>query len=89
MLVVLHIGANESFLPELLGAAATLPVEEGTRGELRRGQIYVAPPDKHMLVSRDGLVLSDGPKENFTRPASIRCFDRLPSITVPGQPPWC
>jgi two-component system chemotaxis response regulator CheB len=47
-----------------------MPAEHPADGrKLEEGRIYVAPPDRHMLVA-DGVVrLSHGPKENLTRPA--------------------
>lgn len=52
--VVLHGGA-QSILPELLAAAGVLPARHAQNGEaLRAGTIYVAPPDKHLLVHDGG-----------------------------------
>ncbi len=34
-----------------------------------RGIVYVAPPDRHMLVSAGTIRLSRGPRQHFTRPA--------------------
>jgi two-component system chemotaxis response regulator CheB len=36
---------------------------------IEQGRIYIAPPDRHMVVERGHIHLSRGPKENFTRPA--------------------
>ncbi|WP_426232197.1 chemotaxis protein CheB [Pararhizobium sp. DWP3-4] len=33
------------------------------------GQIYVAPPDRHMIVDEGSALLLRGPKENCVRPA--------------------
>jgi len=42
---------------------------------LRPGNIYVAPPDRHVQVaSRSTLALSDGPKVHWTRPAADVLF---------------
>src|SRR5262245_58462236 len=36
----------------------------------QRGVVYIAPPDKHLVVSSNhSLCLSDAPKEGFSRPA--------------------
>lgn len=71
VLVVLHIGAHQSNLPALLSAAGPLPAKHAKDGEaITPGRIYVAPPDRHMLVTGDGrLLLTRGPKENWARPA--------------------
>jgi two-component system chemotaxis response regulator CheB len=70
ILVVMHIGAHESVLPQLLAAHTSLPVEHARAGHvLRRSAIFVAPPDRHLMVREGRIVLSGGAKENFTRPA--------------------
>jgi two-component system chemotaxis response regulator CheB len=74
VLVVMHIGARESELPALLRKHCPLPVRHARDGEaLVRPAVLVAPPDRHLIVQRDGaagrLQLSAGPMENYTRPA--------------------
>jgi len=70
ILVVLHIGAHPSILPELLDKCGPVPVAHASDGEvLRPGRIYVAPPDHHMLVEDGAIRLTRGPKEHHTRPA--------------------
>ncbi|MFN3525584.1 MAG: chemotaxis protein CheB [Paracoccus sp. (in: a-proteobacteria)] len=70
VLIVLHIGAYQSELPALLTAAGRLSAKHAEDGEdIRPGQIYVAPPDRHMIVDGGCLRLSRGPKENCARPA--------------------
>lgn len=68
--IVVHIGANESRLPELLAASGALPAVHATDGETpQRGRIYVAPPDHHLLLEGGVIRLTHGPKEHHTRPA--------------------
>lgn len=70
LLVVLHIGAHRSILPELLARRCPLDVAHGRDGEaLRPGMLRVAPPDLHMTVIDGSLRLRHGPKENHARPA--------------------
>ena len=70
VLIVLHIGANRSELPALLTAAGPLPATHAKDGEtILPGHIYVAPPDRHMIVADGRLRLLRGPKENCARPA--------------------
>jgi two-component system chemotaxis response regulator CheB len=70
ILIVLHIGANKSLLPDLLAAAGANTAAHAQDGEaLRMGHLAVAPPDHHLLIHGDTLHLSHGPKENFARPA--------------------
>jgi two-component system chemotaxis response regulator CheB len=68
--VVVHIGRVRSELPSLLKRSGRLPATHGTNGErFRSGHIYVAPPDRHMLIRDDVIHLSHGPRENHSRPA--------------------
>lgn len=70
--VVLHISPESpGFVPEILRKAGPLPAKAAVSGErIVRGQVYVAPPDRHLLVRNAGaIVLGAGPKENLFRPA--------------------
>ena len=68
--VVLHIGNHPSILPEILTKAGILPAMHPRSGEpIVSGKIYVAPPDRHLLIEPGHMVLSPGPKENRSRPA--------------------
>ena len=76
VLVVLHVGAHASLLPELLEAAGPNSASHAQDGEeLRTGHLAVAPPDRHLLLDGNTLRLNRGPKEHFTRPA-IDCLFR-------------
>lgn len=67
--VVLHIGI-ESTLAAILDRAGPLPATDAEDGEpIRRGRVYVAPYDVHMLLRDGRIVLRHGPKENMARPA--------------------
>jgi two-component system, chemotaxis family, protein-glutamate methylesterase/glutaminase len=69
--VVLHLMADgTSVLPAILDRAGPLRATAATGGErFERGRIYVAPPDRHMLLRGDRIVLTRGPRENGHRPA--------------------
>jgi two-component system chemotaxis response regulator CheB len=70
VLVVLHVGAHPSALPEVLSYRGRLPAEHAHDGQSPEpGRIYVAPPDHHMLVVDNSLRLNRGPKEHHARPA--------------------
>ena len=71
VLVTVHVGGNSlSNLPEILGRAGPLPAAHARDGEpLRRGRIYVAPPDFHLLAAQGVAQLSSGPRVNRHRPA--------------------
>jgi two-component system chemotaxis response regulator CheB len=71
VLVTVHVrGDVRSRLPRVLARAGNLPAAHARHGEpLRRGQIYVAPPDFHLLAAHGVVGLSSGPRVNRHRPA--------------------
>jgi two-component system chemotaxis response regulator CheB len=70
ILIVQHIGAAESILPAVLNDVSPLEAAFAIHGEpLVAGRLYVAPSDHHMLVNDGHLVLTRGPRENWSRPA--------------------
>lgn len=79
LFIVLHLSADApSLLPELLNRAGYLPASHPTDGEeIRRGHIYVAPPDHHLLVEQGYMRVVRGPKENRHRPAVDPLFRSL------------
>jgi two-component system chemotaxis response regulator CheB len=76
VVVVQHIGDRPSVLPGLLAARTLLRVEHAQEGDaLRPGAVFVAPPDRHLLVNPDGtLSLSRSAKVKHTRPAANPLF---------------
>ncbi len=75
VLVVLHISPGESFLPRILERSGPLPAGHAhDRQELVTNRIYVAPPDRHLLVGRRSVRVVRGPQENGHRPASDPLF---------------
>ena len=68
---VLHLSPqSHSVLPDILNRAGPLPAKHPMEGEhIRRGHIYVAPPDQHLIIEDSRIVLSRGPKENRHRPS--------------------
>ncbi|NTU80763.1 MAG: chemotaxis protein CheB [Chloroflexales bacterium] len=69
--IVQHLSATgPNLLPDLLGAMSPLVARQPHNGEpIRRGIIYVAPPDQHILFQREHLHVVRGPKENGFWPA--------------------
>jgi two-component system, chemotaxis family, protein-glutamate methylesterase/glutaminase len=71
ILVVLHLASGgNSLLSSILKRMGQLPAAvPDSRERLERGHIYVAPPDRHMLVLGNDVRLTGGPRENGHRPA--------------------
>ena len=71
LFVVWHIAPESpSVLPDILGRAGRLPAINPQDGEeFQPGRIYVAPPDRHLLLEQGWMRLTRGPKENRFRPA--------------------
>ena len=71
IVVVLHVPPTASSrLPEILAREGRLPVRHAIDGEhLDPGVIYVAPPNRHVIIGDHTLTLADGPRENGVRPA--------------------
>lgn len=76
LLVVLHVAPlGTSVLPQILSRSGELIATHAEdREEIQAGRIYVAPPDKHLLVSDGILSLDRGPKINGHRPAVDSLF---------------
>src|SRR5690242_8552854 len=61
---------GSSALARILTRWGKLGSEHAIDGqEICEGQIYIAPPDHHLLVFRDRMRLYRGPRENGNRPA--------------------
>ncbi|MGW5720964.1 chemotaxis protein CheB [Amycolatopsis sp. NPDC003865] len=83
LLVTMHLppGAR-SALPMILDRAGPLPALPATHGApLRPGVIYVAPPDRHLLIADGSVILTRGPTENGHRPAINATF-RSAAVTA-------
>jgi two-component system chemotaxis response regulator CheB len=74
--VVIHLPPySPSMLPHVLTAAGTLPATHPTDGEeFRNGNIYVAPPDHHLLIEDGRVLVRQGPRENRLRPSVDALF---------------
>jgi two-component system chemotaxis response regulator CheB len=69
--VVVHLRPTyESQLARLLARRAKLPIVEATDSlPATSGYIYIAPPDRHMVVTGAYINLTRDPKEHRVRPA--------------------
>ncbi len=74
--VVIHTGANPSYLPALLGQVTSMPVAFACDGGLiEAGRIYAALPDRHLVLTQSHTRLVSGDKVHFTRPAVDPLFE--------------
>jgi two-component system chemotaxis response regulator CheB len=61
---------GEGALPTILERNGPLPACFPTNGDpIRHSQIYVAPPDHHLLTNSEKITVMRGPRENGFRPA--------------------
>ena len=69
--VVVHTGPESpGILHQILARAGPLDAVNPHDGEMiQPGRIYVAPPDRHLILEPGKICLSRGPKENRFRPA--------------------
>jgi two-component system chemotaxis response regulator CheB len=91
--IVLHIPPGVSNLPHILSRNGPLPAFHPQDGAvIQHGQIYVAPPDRHLVVKWGQVHLSVGPHENSHRPAADVLFrsaaqaygDRVIGVVLSG-----
>ncbi len=72
LFIALHVAPYSlGILPEILERAGHLPASNATDMEqFEPGRIYIAPPDFHLIVEREGhMRVTRGPRENRFRPA--------------------
>jgi two-component system chemotaxis response regulator CheB len=74
--IVTHVPVHGSMLlAGLLGALTDLPVAYARDGDrIEPGRILIGPPDRHLLLTPDGVRLGLGPRENLARPAIDALF---------------
>lgn len=84
--VVLHIPAQgPSVLPQILSRTGMLQaLQPVDYQKIEAGNIYVAPPDHHLLIERDHIRIVRGPKENRHRPAIDPLFRSAAVAYGPG-----
>jgi two-component system chemotaxis response regulator CheB len=84
--VVLHVSpASPGILDEILARAGELPAVTPADGErIQPGRIYIAPPDRHMLIEPGIVRLTRGPRENRFRPAVDPLFRSAAQTYGPG-----
>ncbi len=77
MVIVQHRGKDsETGLCEFLSRCSRLPVTEPEDKEpLRRGHVYLAPRDYHLLIEKRSFALSTDPPVGFARPSIDVLFE--------------
>ncbi|MEZ4601250.1 MAG: chemotaxis protein CheB [Syntrophotaleaceae bacterium] len=91
---VIHTAASSSGdLGAVLSRRSRLPVRSARTGDVwQPGTLTVAPPDHHLLIRNDTVLLSRGPRENRTRPAidplfrsaAVCCTTRVIGVILSG-----
>lgn len=71
LLLVTHMpGQSTGYLPQMLADMTALTVRPAMEGQpIEHGHLYVAVPDRHLLVLDGAIALGTGPRENMARPA--------------------
>jgi two-component system chemotaxis response regulator CheB len=70
ILITQHVASHSpSMLPELLDRPGREAVHPKDGATVESGKVYVAPPDRHMLLRHGYIRLSHGPQENLARPS--------------------
>jgi two-component system, chemotaxis family, protein-glutamate methylesterase/glutaminase len=80
ILVVQHIAPQRrSMLAEILKRHTLLRVQQAEEGDrLTPGTVYVAPPDRHLTVTDDGILsLTQTPRVHWVRPSADRLFESV------------
>ena len=82
ILLVIHIGVPfGAALAEWLGSALPMPVSEARHGEILPApgvaRLIIAPPDRHLSISRGRLLLDNGPERHSCRPSIDVLFESV------------
>jgi two-component system chemotaxis response regulator CheB len=78
--VVQHLDPHHpSFMSSILSRRTQLDVKQAEEGDiLRPGMVYIAPPDRHLLINREGTVsLSHSEMVHFVRPSADLMFESV------------
>jgi two-component system chemotaxis response regulator CheB len=80
VVVVQHLDPrHRSLMVDILSRRTSLPTKEAQEGErVRRGTVFIAPPNRHLLVNRDEtLSLSQSELVHFVRPSADLLFESV------------
>jgi two-component system chemotaxis response regulator CheB len=80
VVVVQHLDPrHRSLMPEIFGRRSKLPVDQALDGmNVEPRHVYLAPPDRHLLINGDGTVsLTQTELVNFVRPSADLLFESV------------
>ncbi|MFN3381981.1 MAG: chemotaxis protein CheB, partial [Runella zeae] len=83
LIVVVHRkNSNDSSLADLFSYKTALPIQEvEDKDVIKKGHIYLAPADYHLLLEKDGFFsLDDSEKVNYSRPALDVTFESVADV---------
>ena len=85
ILIVLHVNPmSASHLPEILNSVGPLRAHHVEGPEpIEAGRVYVAPPNRHLVLEDGSAVVNTAPKENRTRPAINPLFRSAAQVYGP------
>jgi two-component system, chemotaxis family, protein-glutamate methylesterase/glutaminase len=86
VLIIFHRKQSDSILTSLLEQKTSLPVfEVEDKTMIKNGWIYLAPPDYHLLVEKNGMLSLDfSEKIHFSRPSLDVSFETAADAYGPG-----
>ncbi len=95
VIIAIHVfPRSKSLLPQILNDVGRLYASHPADGEaIKQGQVYIAPPDHHLVIEQGHLHLSLGPKEQHQRPCINLTFrsaataygERVIGVVLTGQ----
>jgi two-component system chemotaxis response regulator CheB len=89
LVVVQHLDPrHRSLMAEILGKRTLIPVQEAREGDcVAPGHVYIAPPNRHLLVNADGsLSLTQTELVHFVRPSADLLYrDRAIAVVLSGS----
>ena len=83
VVIVQHLDPrHRSLMADILSRRTCLRVEQAAEGEaLAGGRVYIAPPNRHLLINPDGtLTLSESELVHFVRPSADLLFESVAAV---------
>ncbi len=78
ILVVQHLDPrHKSLMASILQRHCKMPVKEAEHGESLKPMVYIAPPNKHMLVSDSTIELTSSALVHWSRPSIDLLFESV------------